>query len=185
MYPSFIVYLIGHPGVGKLTIAKEMKNYILCDNHLINNVIFSLLKFDEKPQISEFAWSCVERVRDIVLDFISHDKVNNYILTNVLIDAEDEDNKIFKKVEAMAKMKNATLIPVKLFASHEIHCQRIRNIERSKLFKSRDIEDTKSYSHLLKISHKNLLELDTTHLTAKESAIEIEKHIKKTKQNNL
>ena len=44
-----IVYLIGHYGVGKLTIAKAICDATgarLFDNHLANNVIFSLVRAD-------------------------------------------------------------------------------------------------------------------------------------------
>jgi len=40
-----IIYLLGHEGVGKYTIAKEivtMTSARLVDNHAINNLIFSL-----------------------------------------------------------------------------------------------------------------------------------------------
>ena len=42
-----IVHLIGFPGVGKLTIAKEIvrqrSDFVLVDNHLINNPVFSVV----------------------------------------------------------------------------------------------------------------------------------------------
>jgi hypothetical protein len=177
MNKSIILYLIGHPGVGKLTIAKEMKDYILCDNHLINNVIFSLLRLDKKYSVLDFAWDCVGKIRDVVFDFISHDKVNNYVLTNVLND-DDEDRRLFQKVEELAKVRDSVLVPVKLFAEYDVHIKRIQNSERAKLLKSRDVNDIKSYDVLLKISHKNLFELDTTNLFAKESAKIIENYIK-------
>ncbi|MEY4463771.1 MAG: hypothetical protein RLZZ81_742 [Pseudomonadota bacterium] len=43
-----IIYLIGKPGTGKYTIAKELVEsvYIICDNQLINNPIFALLGYD-------------------------------------------------------------------------------------------------------------------------------------------
>ncbi|HJD60261.1 MAG TPA: hypothetical protein LFW20_06440 [Rickettsia endosymbiont of Omalisus fontisbellaquei] len=40
-----IIYLIGKPGTGKYTIAKELSKsgYVICDNQLINKPIFALL----------------------------------------------------------------------------------------------------------------------------------------------
>jgi hypothetical protein len=160
MSKSIIIYLIGWPGVGKLTIAKEIlkddKSFILCDNHLINNVIFSLLRLNEKYIIPEESWEYIGKIRDVVFDFIAHDKKNNYILTNVLNDDEG-DKSLFQKVENLARRKNALLIPVKLFAEYNEHAKRIQNIKREKLFKSRDLKDIMSYKNLLKISHENLL----------------------------
>jgi hypothetical protein len=180
MSESIIIYLIGWPGVGKLTIAKEIlkndKSFILCDNHLINNVIFSLLRLNEKYIVPEESWDYIGKIRDIVFDFITQDKKNNYILTNVL-NNDEGDKSLFQKVENLAKRKNALLVPVKLFAEYDIHSQRIQNIEREKLFKSRDLEDIMPYESLLKISHENLLEIDTTNLSAAESAKKIQNHI--------
>ena len=44
-----IIYLTGKPGIGKYTIAKELAKshgFIVCDNQLINNLIFELLQYD-------------------------------------------------------------------------------------------------------------------------------------------
>jgi adenylate kinase family enzyme len=47
-----IVHLIGSPGVGKLTIARKIirqrPDFVLADNHLINNPVFSVVKADGK-----------------------------------------------------------------------------------------------------------------------------------------
>ncbi|MCC8400282.1 MAG: hypothetical protein LN563_06965 [Rickettsia endosymbiont of Platyusa sonomae] len=45
---TIIIYLIGKPGTGKYTIAKEIARagYSICDNQHINNPIFSLLNYD-------------------------------------------------------------------------------------------------------------------------------------------
>lgn len=55
---SCIVYLIGHPGTGKLTIAQNLVSsleFIICDNQLINNPIFTLLNYDGFSVIPEIA----------------------------------------------------------------------------------------------------------------------------------
>ena len=50
-----IVYLIGKPGVGKYTIAKELRKsgFIVCDNQLVNSPIFTLLNYDGYTKIPE------------------------------------------------------------------------------------------------------------------------------------
>ena len=48
-----IIYLIGHYGVGKFTIAQaiaEATDARVFDNHLANNVIFSLIREDGKTK---------------------------------------------------------------------------------------------------------------------------------------
>lgn len=51
-----IIYLIGHYGVGKLTIARQIcaaSDARLFDNHLVNNVVFSLIRADGKTPLNE------------------------------------------------------------------------------------------------------------------------------------
>lgn len=181
MNRSTIVYLIGSPGAGKFTIANELLaldegNTILCDNHLVNNVIFSLLKLDKNYEVSDFAWSCVKRVRDVVFDFIEHDKKHNYIFTNVL--NEDEgDRSLFEQVELLSEKRYSIFVPVKLFISMEENEKRIQSKGRKERLKSIDPKDIRSYDELLKISHKNLLELDITNITAMEAAKKVKHHI--------
>lgn len=92
-----IIYLIGKPGTGKYTIAKELaKNgYIICDNQLINNPIFALLQYDGFKDIPEFAWEIIGKIRTNIFDFITREPSNNYVLTNVLGEIE-RDHKLFK-----------------------------------------------------------------------------------------
>lgn len=70
-----IVYLIGKPGVGKYTIAKELaKNgYIICDNQLANNPIFTLLNYDGFSSIPEYAWDEIAKIRTVLFDFIEQE----------------------------------------------------------------------------------------------------------------
>ncbi|MCC8418982.1 MAG: hypothetical protein LN590_05450 [Rickettsia endosymbiont of Glossina mortisans submortisans] len=93
-----IIYLIGKPGTGKYTIAKELSKsgYVICDNQLINNPIFALLQYDGFKKIPEFAWDTIRRIRDNVFEFIMKEPFNNYILTNVLEDNQG-DHKLFKQ----------------------------------------------------------------------------------------
>lgn len=54
-----IIYLLGHYGVGKLTIAREIAALTgarVFDNHLANNVVFSLIREDGSTLIPEGAW---------------------------------------------------------------------------------------------------------------------------------
>lgn len=80
------IYLIGHAGVGKYTIAKELSdfNFKVVDNHLINNSIFSLLDLDGVTPIKENAWETISEIRKSVLGFVCQDTVSNYVFTNEL-----------------------------------------------------------------------------------------------------
>ncbi len=174
-----IVYLIGKSGSGKYTIAKELakQGYIICDNQLINYPIFSLLNYDGFTPIPQFVWKIITQIRDGIFTFLSQETINNYVLTNVLGDVE-QDYKIFKQVEQMALNRNSLFIPVKLSISIEENIKRIQNKERLLRYKSIDPEDVYK-QNLINISHPNLLELDVSNSLAIEAAKKILLHIKK------
>lgn len=177
-----IIYLIARPGVGKYTIAKELakEGYIICDNQLINNPIFTLLNYDGLAEIPEFAWDSIKLIRGIVLKFMSHERNNNYILTNVLGDIE-RDHEIFNQVKEMAIKRGSTFVPVKLLISEEEHLRRVTEPSRRLRYKSIDPNEAYSIYPLIQVSHPNLLELDVTNLSAQNAAKTILEHLKKVK----
>jgi YD repeat-containing protein len=71
------------------TIAKELVKYgyVLCDNHLINNPILSILP---EGQIPWYAWDAIDEIREIVLRIVRQqlDSPNfnkpGFVFTNVL-----------------------------------------------------------------------------------------------------
>ena len=90
---NVILYLIGFAGTGKYTIAKELAKhgYKIIDNHLINNPIFSLLDLDEGTPIPDRAWNAIEKIRQVILNFIAQQPPANYVFTNVILE-DDEDH---------------------------------------------------------------------------------------------
>ncbi|HJD56217.1 MAG TPA: hypothetical protein LFW21_06335 [Rickettsia endosymbiont of Pyrocoelia pectoralis] len=170
-----IIYLIGKPGTGKYTIAKELakSDYIICDNQLINNPIFALLKYDGLKDIPEFAWEAIYYIRNNVFDFITKEPFNNYILTNVL-EENQGDHKLFKQVENMALQRSSLFVPVKLLISEEANKKRVANPERALRYKSLKIQDN---MELINLTHPNLLEIDVSDLTASDAAEKILEHV--------
>ena len=168
-----IIYLIGKSGSGKYTIAKELakQGYIICDNQLINYPIFSLLNYDGFTTIPQFAWKIIAQIRDSIFTFLSQEIINNYVLTNVLGDIE-QDYKMFKQVEEMASNRNSLFVPVKLLISIEENIKRIQNKERLLRYKSIDPEDVHK-QNLINISHPKLLQIDVSNKSASEVANEI------------
>lgn len=165
-----IIYLIGRSGTGKYTIAKEIAKagYRIADNQLINNPIFELLDYDGFGTIPESTWNAIGKIREAVLDFISDDTDNNYVLTNELLE-DAGDHNCYAQVKQAALKKGALFLPVKLHISREENARRIANPARAIRYKSLALDDNSTRS-LINISDPNLLELDVTSLSAQDAA---------------
>lgn len=165
------LYLIGFAGTGKYTIAKELAetSYKLIDNHLINNPIFSLLDLDGTTPIPEEAWEAIHKIREAVLDFIVQDRRYNYVLTNELLE-DDYDHSLFNQVKQLSEDRGSLLIPVILVVSDEEHQKRMTNPQRKDCLKETIYPPERFKKGLISIDHPNLMTLDVTDLTPRESA---------------
>jgi predicted kinase len=66
MLKNVIVYLVGFPGTGKLTVARELAlllNARVVDNHWINNPILGLIDSDRVTPFPEDVWDQIAKVR--------------------------------------------------------------------------------------------------------------------------
>jgi RimJ/RimL family protein N-acetyltransferase len=179
-----IIYLFGYPGTGKYTISQELmkQDFIVCDNQLINNPIFTLLNYDGFTRISELGWNAIARIRTAVFDFMAMEHKNNYVLTNCLYENEGDRN-CYLQVEAMALKRDSIFIPVKLLISKEENLKRISEPSRRARWKSIDPQEVYQRNELIQIEHPHLLELDVSALSAAEAAGEILEHAFKLKNN--
>lgn len=173
-----IIYLIGHYGVGKLTIARAIcaaTGARLFDNHLVNNVVFSLLRTDGKTPLPERVWDLIEVIREqacLAIEELAPPE-ESYVLTNCLVESDPMDHAIYQRVRAMAEKRGSVFVPVLLRASDAAHAARIPSPERETNFKQTDAETALRKRHtteLLLIDHPNRLDLDTTDLPPDEAA---------------
>jgi hypothetical protein len=174
MENTYIIYLIGKPGVGKYTIAQALSNkgFKVCDNHLINNPIFALLTKSDNTPIPDIAWEAIIDIRNAILKFIANEPNNSYVLTNCLYDNE-EDKAIYNSVKQTASKRRSIFIPVKLLVSPTEHLNRVTQPERRIRFKCTDPSNAYDATPLLHIMHPNLLQLDISELTAIQAAEQI------------
>ncbi|WP_010302525.1 hypothetical protein [Candidatus Odyssella thessalonicensis] len=165
------IYLIGRPGCGKYTCAKELAKYDfkVVDNHLINNPIFSLMNLDGKTPIPKDVWQLIDAIRAAVLTFISQDRQSNYVLTNVLYETE-EDHELYEQVRSAAETRGSLFVPIILHIGLEEHYKRISTPERRLRFKHTEISEECLNSSLIKFSHPNLKQIDVTSLASGEVA---------------
>ncbi|MCH2037268.1 MAG: ATP-binding protein [Rickettsiales bacterium] len=181
-----IIYLIGYPGVGKLTTARvlcDATGATLIDNHMANNPIFKIIGADGITPIPEAAWDRVKAVRDILFDTILNvaPKDTSFVLTNVLLNDEG-DRALFYQVRKLAEDRGSIFVPVILQCEEEEQCHRVVSPERTEDMKATNADSIKqliSEEPLLSIAHTNLMELDNTMLPAKDTACVILEHTQK------
>lgn len=174
-----IIYLIGNPGVGKYTVAKELcKNYPelkLIDNHIPANLVFSFSSNTKHPRHMEYRF----RARALMLEAIGEisEPEDAFVFTNVLLKGE---NDWYDGVENLAKSKNAMLVPIILTCSLEENKRRIINEERKLKFKTTDAQtvDSTIEDGIVEFEHPNKLVLDTSNLSPQKTCGLIMEHIK-------
>ena len=180
-----IFYLIGFPGTGKYTIAKEICRLIpdirLVDAHLINNPLFSLIHLDGKTKIPQRVWDNQGKIWDAVLDVMLHvsPPAFSFVLTNYLSQNNPNDVAWFGEVKAMAEAREALFVPVLLTIDPAEHKNRIVRSERKDRYKETNPEAPARYAaedRLIEIVHPNLLEVDVTELTPEDVAKKIILH---------
>lgn len=171
------IYLIGFAGTGKLTIAKEIQKQlpaILVDNHLILNVIFSLIDPDGITPLPPKVWENATKVRNIVLDTVRDlSKPNrNFIFTNQLVENCAEDQQLYDEIAILARDRGAKLLPVRLLISTDELCTRVVSADRVAKMKSIDPISARELStkHVLLKPAGGYFDLEITSLSAEQSA---------------
>jgi hypothetical protein len=173
------IYLVGFPGTGKYTIAKEIvgkAGFRLVDNHLINNPIFSLINADGKTPLPARVWDNTLKVWEAVADTLVHISPPEYsfVLTNHLSEGDAADHRHYERVRSVAEQRRARFIPVRLVISNvDEHVKRITSADRSLRHKQTDPASPQQYAEtkeVLHIHHPHILTLDISALSAGEAA---------------
>ena len=168
-----VIYLIGFPGVGKLTVAKQLSTRInarIVDNQLINNPIFQLITIDDTAPIPEMAWVRIGQIREVVFSAVEELPAPdlNLIFTNALILGDPEDMSIYKRIEQVARKRNSLLVPVRLLCDVDELCKRVTSKERAEKFKLTSAETIKNKvanEMVFEPEHPHTQTIDVTHST--------------------
>ena len=90
-----IIHLIGHPAVGKYTVAKALvaaaadsgERVVLMDNHATGNLILSILDLEGVDPIPDEVWDRVGEVREVVYRTVADMSPPDwsFVFTNVLV----------------------------------------------------------------------------------------------------
>jgi len=177
-----MILLIGHPGTGKYTVAKELApklNARVVDNHLINNALFQVL--DVETFISEEVWDSITKIRNILLNTIEHQspKDMNFIFTGCVY---EEDWTSYREKLRVARVRGANFIPVKMVCDPEELKERLispARKERMKLTNVKALEEIIKTRALI-TPDGPFLEIDVTHLTSEETADKIIEYVGST-----
>jgi len=180
-----IIYLFGYSGCGKLTIARAIQarmDCIVVHNHLINNVIFSLIDVDGKSKLSDAVWRNVKRVRSAAFDTIRDlaKPGRTFVLTNTLLDNDPEDTEWFQDVVQLARERNSFFLPVRLTLSPEELARRVVSPGRAEQFKEVDpvaAMRKANDSQVLRPPGHDVLEMNITTMTAEDVAGHIVKRL--------
>lgn len=174
-----ILYLIGFPGTGKLTIAEEIRRrepgFRLLHNHLINDPLFTVIELDGKTPIHGRVWENQLKIWRAVLDTIIHVSPArfSFLFTNYLSQNDPRDIEWFGEVRDMAANRRARFVPVRLTIDPEEHARRIVTEERGARMKQTDPDAPARYARdhqLIRVDHPNCLDLDVTDLSARIAA---------------
>ncbi|MGL9717425.1 MAG: AAA family ATPase [Wolbachia sp.] len=191
-----LIYLIGFPGSGKLTTAKELCKIIdavIVSNNLFNSIIFEVVEL-RNSEVTDDLWEKIFAVRENMLAMLRehHIKSKHYIFTNELIDGDPYDQKLHKSVVNLSKKMGVEILPVVLHCNSEELVKRVQSEERHQENKITDSDFA-----MKKIKGKRLFapegsfEIDNSSLSAKEVAERIVKKMKngerlvETSVNNL
>ena len=178
------IYLIGLAGTGKLTIAKAIQRRFDCllfDNHLINNVVFSLIDPDGVSPIPLRVWDKVSAVRSIALETVLHHsrRGRSFVFTNELLEGQARHKHYFTEVASLAAANAAALVPVRLLISGDELARRVASPGRAEMFKDVDANSARGRPDactLLRPEGFNCLDLDVSCLSADQAAERILSH---------
>ncbi|RYX84661.1 hypothetical protein EON83_08470 [bacterium] len=181
-----VIYLIGLPGTGKYTIAKEIERQsgaLVIDNHLINNPIFSVIRADGKTPLPKEIWDYTAAIGDIVREVIVNlaPPEESFIFTNALTEEDPLGLAVYNKVVEVASLRKSIFAPIRLLCDLPTLQQRIvskNRTERLKMTDAKGIAKLHRDKTILKSNHPNTMSLDVTNLEATEAAQTILTYVK-------
>ena len=174
-----IIVLNGYPGVGKLTIGRELALQLegrLLDIHSIYNVAFALTNF-RSPEFREAVENVEAVAHDLILKLPRDEPV---VLTTVLAGESEWGKAEWHRMEQLGKARPPFCV-VHIECDLEENIRRIQSSERDLKRKPREPEMARrnqaDAKDLLGMDCDNLLKLDTTLMSATEAAAKIRRWV--------
>lgn len=145
MLKNWIVYIVGPPGVGKLTTAKELARVAGCmvvDNHYWLNPIFGLIQQDGVTPLPKGIWPLADRVRSAVLETIAVYSPPDwsFAFTHAAVaDPAHQNRSIADELASVGRRRGANMLAVRLSCGAEELARRIAAPGRRELMKEADV----------------------------------------------
>lgn len=184
---NWIVYLVGAPGVGKLTVAKALARMAGCkvvDNHYWLNPIFGLIAQDGVTPLPKGIWPLANQVRSAVLETIAfHSPADwSFVFTHAAVADpahREDDVAVCRDLAEVARLRGASMLAVRLGCGAEELARRVTSPARRELMKDGDAQGARANAALgpFDPGWPSTLEIDTTDLSAEETAARIMQHM--------
>lgn len=176
-----IIHLLGWPGVGKLTVAREMRiqaaplgvALVVVDNHLTSVPILDVVEADGAGHLPDGTWDHVARIREVVYDAIESlaRSETSFVFTNVLVESDLRSAIVVDRLLRLAEVRQTAYAPVLLECRPDEH--RVRSSSPARLEKRKWIDA----AEILRFAETESLYLpggtttvDTTGIEAGEAA---------------
>jgi broad-specificity NMP kinase len=178
MMNKALIYLIGFPGSGKSTTAKEISKIIdavIVSNNFINNIIFNVINL-QNAKVPDDLWESIFLIRKNMLAILEkhHIKSKHYIFTNELLKGDRYDQKVYNLILDLSTKMNASIFSVVLHCNKAELAKRVQSKERSQENKITDLDFAmKRIEGERLFIPEGALEIDNSSLSAKEVARKI------------
>jgi predicted kinase len=187
-----IIYLIGIPAVGKYTVAREIGRLTgarVVDNQLVNTPVFSVIGYDgtDAFPFPRGAWAQIGKIHRAVLAVIRDycPPEASFVFTNTLDAREPLDHVWFRRIERLARQREAGLFPVWLTCEAEVIRRRKNTPDRRARLKDIDLTNIRRWSEeveVLRVPHPNALTVDTSRRSPRQTARLILEHVHKRQE---
>lgn len=181
MISNTIFYLVGPPGVGKMTVGTQLAGLLdarLVHNHLWLNPVFNLIPQDGVTPLPPQVWALTDKVRQAVFEAASTlvPPSWNLVFTHAAVGQSERDDEISIEVHAVAEARNARLVVVQMVCSPQELARRVATPARRALMK--EIDSVAAIANAAKPSFMppyatEIFRVDVSALTPENAAREI------------
>jgi tRNA uridine 5-carbamoylmethylation protein Kti12 len=180
-----LIFIYGPTAVGKYTVAKQLSKitgYKLLHNHLVNDMLDEVI--DSRKHFKEY-WNEVSEIKIRLVKLLAQLKSTGFIFTTAHFKNKYSED-LPKKMKRIVEKYGGKVCFVHLNTSDEELYKRIKGKSRKSYNKTTSVKRLKfflkKYDIKNRFSFKNQLFLDTTKLSAKNTALTIVKHFKLSKK---